>query len=58
MNDGYDIEWGHNDRAEWEWEWAWAGDAIHTYGDRYDMIWYNILDHQKKKRRGKEGFLR
>ena len=53
MNDGYDIEWG-----QWEWEWAWAGDAIHTYGDRYDMIWYNILDHQKKKRRGKEGFLR
>ena len=38
MNDVHDIEWGHNDRAEWEWEWARAGDAIHTYGDRYDII--------------------
>ena len=38
MNDGYGIGWGNNDRVEWEWEWAWAGDAIHTYGDRYDII--------------------
>ena len=38
MNDGYDIGWGNNDRVEWKWEWAWAGEAIHTYGDRYDII--------------------